>query len=618
MIVKMSKYAFMVYHREYESFLGRLRRIGAVHVQEREPEAANLAESQLLTAERKRLRTHMHFLEKRQKEAQAKDGKNRRKLAPAPPFGISEDGGIALLNEIEQTGEQLVKQQAVKQSLEKDMASLSVWGDFDYATIDRLRQAGYDVTFFTCPASGYDTAWEDRYDAIRIGQVQSTVYFLTVTPSQTPPEIGAERVRLPEHSLSELRERLAAEQEHTAELNRKLTEIAFSGYRSLESYDRLLANEAATENVRMYTGREADNKLRLLEGWIPAVKEKEMEQALAAEGYFFQKLKVTADDDAPIQFRNNAFSRLFEPISRLYMLPKYNELDMTPFLAPFFMVFFGLCLGDSGYGLLLLLAATGAKRFMSQKLPDSMMPVLSLVQVLGTSTFFCGLLTGAFFGANVYEWGIPALDWLKERVVLDNSQMFTMALLLGVVQILFGMCLNIVNRVIQLGFVHALSNIGWVILLISIGLAWLFPGMMPMFGTVHLAVMGVAAVLIFLLNSPGKNIFLNIGVGLWDTYNMATGLLGDVLSYVRLFALGLSGGILAGVFNSLATGMSPDNVVLGPVVMVLIFLLGHALNIFMNVLGAVVHPMRLTFVEFFKNAGYTGGGKAYRPYKWNY
>ena len=128
-------------------------------------------------------------------------------------------------------------------------------------------------------------------------------------------------------------------------------------------------------------------------------------------------------------------------------------------------------------------------------------------------------------------------------------------------------------------------------------------------------ILGVAAAMIFLYNSPGKNIFLNIGLGLWDSYNMATGLLGDVLSYVRLFALGLSGGILAGVFNSLAVGMSPDNVIAGPIVMVLIFVIGHAINIFMNVLGAMVHPMRLTFVEFFKNSGYEGGGKEYKPFK---
>ena len=128
-------------------------------------------------------------------------------------------------------------------------------------------------------------------------------------------------------------------------------------------------------------------------------------------------------------------------------------------------------------------------------------------------------------------------------------------------------------------------------------------------------VTAICAAAIFLYNDPSKNIFTNIGLGLWNTYNMVTGLLGDILSYVRLFALGLSGGILASVFNSLASGMSPDNAILGPIVMILIFVVGHAINIFMNVLGAMVHPMRLTFVEFFKNAGYEGGGNEYKPFK---
>ena len=114
---------------------------------------------------------------------------------------------------------------------------------------------------------------------------------------------------------------------------------------------------------------------------------------------------------------------------------------------------------------------------------------------------------------------------------------------------------------------------------------------------------------------PLTGLPLNIGLGLWDAYNMATGMLGDMLSYIRLFALGLSGGIVASVFNSLASGFAPDNVILGPLVFLLIFVLGHGLNMFMNVLGAFVHPMRLTFVEFFKNSGYEGGGLQYNPFR---
>ena len=96
---------------------------------------------------------------------------------------------------------------------------------------------------------------------------------------------------------------------------------------------------------------------------------------------------------------------------------------------------------------------------------------------------------------------------------------------------------------------------------------------------------------------------------------MATGFAGDILSYVRLFVLGLSGGILASVFNSLAAGMSPDNAIAGPIVMVLIFLIGHSINMFMNILGAMVHPMRLTFVEFFRIRVTKRRGKEYKPFK---
>lgn len=244
-----------------------------------------------------------------------------------------------------------------------------------------------------------------------------------------------------------------------------------------------------------------------------------------------------------------------------------------------------------------------------------MKPILTLVQILGTSTFFCGLLTGTFFGFDIYGNDIPFFNKMRDLLYLDNQWMFNLSLILGAIQIIFGMVLKVANQIIQLGFKYAVATIGWIILLVSTALAYMLPSVMPMGGTAHLVVLAVAGVMIFLFNSPGKNVFVNIGLGLWDSYNMVTGLLGDILSYVRLFALGLSGGILASVFNSLAVGMSPDNAILGPIFMVLIFLIGHSINMFMNVLGAMVHPMRLTFVEFFKNSGYEGGGKEYKPFK---
>ena len=180
------------------------------------------------------------------------------------------------------------------------------------------------------------------------------------------------------------------------------------------------------------------------------------------------------------------------------------------------------------------------------------------------------------------------------------------------------MILKAYNRTIQFGFAYSLSTIGWILIILSLAASMFLPDYAATSRWFTYAGLALA----FCYNSPERyrknpvtGLLINVGSGLWDAYNTATGMLGDMLSYVRLFALGLSGGILATVFDSLATGLAPDNDILGPIVVVLIFVIGHALNMFMNVLGAFVHPMRLTFVEFFKNAGYEGGGTGYTPFK---
>ena len=130
-----------------------------------------------------------------------------------------------------------------------------------------------------------------------------------------------------------------------------------------------------------------------------------------------------------------------------------------------------------------------------------------------------------------------------------------------------------------------------------------------------IGIAGVSALGIFIFNKPGRNPLLNIGSGLWDTYQMVTGLLGDVLSYIRLYALGLAGGMLGGAFNDLAAMVGGENPTWQWLFVVLILLFGHVLNILMSCLGAFVHPLRLTFVEYFKNSGYEGKGMTYNPLK---
>jgi V/A-type H+-transporting ATPase subunit I len=198
-----------------------------------------------------------------------------------------------------------------------------------------------------------------------------------------------------------------------------------------------------------------------------------------------------------------------------------------------------------------------------------------------------------------------------------------LALGIGILHISIAMTVKAINSTVFFGFKESLSVWGWWLVVVGgviIG-TLTFLSVIPsdISQWVLIAVGGLGALGIYVLNNLRRNVFANIGAGLWDTYNMASGLLGDILSYIRLFALGLAGGMLGQTFNSLAMMVVEDQegvgAVLGWIGFGLIIVIGHVLNIAMSCLSAFVHPLRLTFVEYFKNAGYDGKGVEYKPFK---
>ena len=606
MITKMKKLTFLVYHKEYEEFLNSLRELGVVHIVEKQQGAADNTELQENIRLFNRLAATLKLLQNQKHE----------KNAVIATEGGTATRGMQVLDEVDALQTEHGKLSQQLQSYAKEKEVLEVWGNFEPTGIQKLKDAGYIIGFYSCSEGNYKEEWETEYNAMIVNRISSKVFFVTVTKAGQEVDLDVEQAKLPAYSLSRL-EALYDTTEQAIEGNeKKLVALSETDIPSLKAALKELQSQIEFSKVVLSSEQTAGDKLMLIEGWAPAYSKVEIEAYLNDAHVYYEITDPMPGDNVPIRLNNKGFFAWFEPICKLYMLPKYNELDLTPFFAPFFMVFFGLCLGDSGYGLLLFLGAT-AYRLLAKKVTPSMKSIISLIQVLSASTFFCGLLTGTFFGANIYDLDWPIVQRLKHAVLMDNNDMFRLSLILGVIQILFGMVLKAVNQTIQFGFKYAIATIGWIILLVSTAVSALFSSseLLSMGGTAYKVVLCISGAMIFLFNTPGKNIFMNIGLGLWDSYNMVTGLLGDVLSYVRLFALGLSGGILAGVFNSLAVGMSPDNVIAGPIVMVLIFVIGHAINMFMNVLGAMVHPMRLTFVEFFKNSGYEGGGKEYKPFK---
>ena len=600
MITPMTKLTMLIYHRDYNQFLTDLRDHGVVHVHTKK----ETLQDEVLKAKMTEVK-HVNNVIKLLSQQSTVNGQQTL---------TTELRNEELLNCIDSKFAEIDSIQQQIASLQKDDNVYNVWGEFPEDKIKQIQSNNWDLRFFSVPQSKYDESWEQEFNAFIINEISGFKYFTTLTSKDKDVNIEAEKYHFPSLSKSEIKTKI---EELTSKLNKTrqyLCEISEDAIKKLNEYKILVQEDADFYKVSEAAQHLADDKIMALEGWVPTEIEGDTIAWLSNEDIYFEATEPEKNvDNPPIKLKNRRFARLFEMIGNLYSIPTYWELDMTPFFAPFFVMFFGFCLGDLGYGALICIITLAL--ILSKKLKD-MNNVLWLGFFLGFGTVIMGTISGTFFGVPLLDVeGIPFLDKLKGIMFQPDGlySAFYVSLIIGVFQILFGMCLKIINMTKLYGFSAAIPTIGWVIMLLGGIICFLVDGI----GVPFYACLITGAVLVFLLNGPINSFaapFKNIGSGLWDTYNMATGLLGDVLSYIRLFALGLSGSILGLVFNDLAVSMKPDIPVLGTIVMIIILLFGHTMNIALSALSAFVHPMRLTFVEFYKNSGFVGGAKEYKPF----
>lgn len=601
MILKMKKYTFLVYHKQYIEFLEKMREMGVLHVIEK-PEG--VAENDVLREEMliaSRVKSALKYLEKR-----------IPKNANLAEIDANLKGQV-ILEKVEYAlaAKEVLEQKLIH--LEKDRERMEVWGSFSHQRLNELKEHGFITNFYSCNLRKFDQEWEVLYNAFEIDTVGSTRYFVTVTKPDVVIDIEADPVKLSASTAEELGVEITKVRFSLDNANAEIIQMSVSFFNTLKAFQGDTIGSIDFSKVLLNTQREAHNKLMLLEGWCPEETELTLNTLLDTTEVYYEVSEPTETDKVPIKLKNNRFSKLYEMIGELYDIPNYHEIDLTPFFAPFYMLFFGLCLGDAGYGFILVLISI----FARAKVKPALKPVLTLVSWLGGATVVMGIVSGTFFGYNLLESKIPWLESFKV-IMLDPNQLFYTALMLGVVQIMFGMIIKAIGLVRRYGLPASLSTWGWILVLIGGGAVYAlstYAGLAPEITKwAYISIGVIGGLLIFLLNDLKRNPLINIGAGLWDTYNMATGLLGDVLSYIRLFALGISGAVMGFVFNDLAIQLSGNIPVISPIIMILIMLVGHGINIFMSGLSAFVHPMRLTFVEFYKNSGFEGGGKKYSPF----
>ena len=622
MIEKMKKFTFLVTDKEYEGFISSLRQQGVVHVQQLQQGASSQELQQALDLE-SRYVAALRVLDSAAKTYQ---------VAPhAPALGQASDS-LEVLTRIEniQAEEQTLMHE--RDAIEKDIRVLEPWGNFDMKALQRLAQAsGLTVGFFRCSSKFFRQEWADHYFAIPVNEMSKSTYFLTF--SEEKPDIEAEQIFLPQESLQEKRAQLNSVLQKLDLINGELLYIEKQLRSVLLDGQSQTRDSIQLERVHLSDERVAGDSLRLLVGWVRADRTEELTTVLDADHIFYEMEDPAFEDDVPVQITNGRFTSLFEPILRMYSLPNYHDLDPSFYFAPFFMLFFGLCLGDGGYGLLVLFGGLAVAKFCKGDVCN----YGRLMAWLGMMTVICGLLMGTFFGIDLSQQDWAFLAPVKPYFLNDNgvgpifgySPMMVLSVIIGLIQVLLGMILKGCKAVKNYGFAYGIGTFCWVAAIILAVILYGLPAcgvqLPQVVQYILMALIGISALGIFFYNSPGSyrrpllGLLGNIGGGVWATYGMATGLLGDLLSYIRLFALGLTGGVLGGVFNSLAIDMTSSlPVMVRWIPMILILLAGHGITFALSMISAFVHPMRLTFVEFFKNADFEGGGKEYSPFRKEY
>lgn len=610
MISKMNKVTLLIYYKEYEAFLERLRSVGVVHIEERKSGAVENPEAQELLAMQGRYSRIIKRLE-------AVAGKDKLPAMQGVDANVLVENAENLYAEIEllKTGLQVV---------EKDIATMAPWGDFDFSLVEKLDAAGYKLNFFVTTARDFKEEWSELYNAIVVATHSTKLYFVTVTHKDIVVNIDAESAKMPTASLSALKAEAQSILDEIAEKESRVAEFATKNLATIVAGQGLLNKKMEFSNVVFSGEKVSGDKLLLLQGWVPQDDTAALTDMLEKDSVFYEITKPKFGDNIPVKFKNNAFTRMYEVLTRMYGMPSGTDFDPTPIVAPFFSLFFAFCMGDSGYGLVLILLGF----LLKKKLGKDMAGMMNLVITLGVFTTFIGALFGTFFGMSLLDWNIP--QTLKEFIISGKMELFgatydkqmILALAIGVVHISIAMTVKAINTTVFFGFKESLSAWGWWLVVVggtivgTLSFMSIIPAEVSKWALI--AVGSIGAVGIYLLNSFERNLFLNIGAGLWDTYNMASGLLGDILSYIRLFALGLAGGMLGQTFNTLALmlveGQEGVGAVFGWIGFGLIIVFGHTLNIAMSCLSAFVHPLRLTFVEYFKNAGYDGKGVEYKPF----
>ncbi len=604
MIVKMKKVLLLTLSKYKKESLEILRDFGAVHINSCNKNSDSLKKSI----------------------------DDRRILMQAFSL-LKEDGGVKALKSsngnfldiaksIVNLGNEIKEFQDIKRSLLHERNLISVWGNFSLENIDELKESNIYIQFFKIQKSEYKNLLRDpNVNVLLIKNVKNTSYFVSVGEFEQKIEI-ADEFKF-NFDLDYINNKLKVVDEI---LDQKLTQISlFNKYidilrDEIKNYDQIVEFEQVLAD--MQTDFE---DFSYITGFIPAESQEALKNAVLKAGFAAQFADPEENDIIPTYIKRKGIANLAAPIFNiLETIPGYKERDISFIFMLFFFVFFGMIIGDAAYGVIFfLIGILLSLSFLLKGKP--LTPFHGLIFYLSVSSILYGAMTGTWFGSPLILEMFPILNSFKVSYLTEKNSVQNIIFIcfsIGVLQISLAHVWNFFRQVKEKPHIHSIAQIGW--LMCIVGLYYLVLNLIlsqsrfPMYNVVYNVIyFGVALVFVF-GKQDGSNFFkciLKSFGGIIEQFLTTVSGFADIISYIRLFAVGLAGLSISASFNTMSIPLLKSSNIGLIVAGIIVILFGHVLNIMLSLLSVIVHGVRLNMLEFSNHLGQEWSGCAYRPFK---
>lgn len=583
MIVEMHKMTFIGLETEKERFLERLQEVGVAHL----ILPQDTIEPQDIAKELARVIETRKFLQPRAKAETAEQALSA--------------------SEICEKREALAQREARIQTdmlaLRKEISSQESWGDFRVEDIETLRAKGLHLQFFRVSQKVFETLPLQDVFYVKVSETRGEVCFITL--AFEPVSLQVQEERISSKSLSTLKEELAAKVMELENINSDYNKLALYIQTVVEK-EAELTNLLAYRKAMLNAQGELDGRLFITRCWSPLSEEVLAKEIGGSFALYHYSEKAEKDERAPVLLSNKRVFDSGEDLVKVYSYPSYQDFDPSGFVLYCFAVFFGMIIGDAGYGLTLLALTFLISMKVKNKSPF-LVRFFRLMFLLSIATVIAGVLSAGYFGVNLSpDNPLSKIALMDFNTKEGQNQVMILSIIFGMIHISIALLIRFKNTrdIAALSWVPVIWG-GYFLVSSQMGKGIDNPP------AKYVLIAGLIGVMLF--SSNRRNIFLRLLEGL-------NGLLGivqvfsDVLSYLRLFALGIATVYMAQTFNMLAADIVKGVPVAGYILGGLVLFAGHSVNLLLGVMGGVIHGLRLNFLEWYRWC-FVGDGLVYKPFR---